>query len=58
MSLGTQLSIFEETPGSPAHLEHLENEIAGIDVMRTTPLDALKKLQELKDQLPEGARLQ
>ncbi len=46
----TQLSFFDDEPKVkiPAHLLRLEKELAKVDVMRMTPLDALHKLHELK----------
>src|SRR5690606_16572857 len=46
----TQLSFFEDEPvvQIPTHLKRLEKDLAKIDVMRMTPLEALSKLHELK----------
>lgn len=51
----TQLSFFEDESAVseiPAHLKCLEQELAKVDVMNMTPLEALSKLHELKLKLP------
>jgi len=50
----TQLDLFEELTGPkvPKHLEQLESEIRKINVMETTPMTALQKLNDLKEILP------
>ena len=42
-----QLSLFEPDPSA----DRLKNEIASLDILNLTPLEALNKLQELKDLL-------
>lgn len=56
---GTQLSFFPElnasssaAPEIPQYLTKLQGELQGIDIYQMTPLQALQKLQDLKDQLP------
>lgn len=52
---GTQLSFFSELavePEIPSYLTKLQGDLQGIDIYQMTPLQALQKLQELKDQLP------
>ncbi|MCB9063166.1 MAG: DNA mismatch repair protein MutS [Halobacteriovoraceae bacterium] len=50
---GTQLCFFQEPVEVqiPKHLEVLESELEKIDVLRITPIDALIKLQKLKEKV-------
>ena len=50
----TQLNLFEivDEPAIPKHLLELESEIRKINIMETTPLNALQKLNQFKELLP------
>lgn len=52
---GTQLSFFateEITPKVPEYLTQVESDLNGLDPNHMTPLEAIQKLQELKNRLP------
>jgi len=56
-STSGQLSFFsEETPSAPVipeYLQELESEIDDLDIMNMTPIQAMLKLQEFKEQIQE-----
>jgi len=51
---GTQLSFFgdDEPPAIPTHLKEIEGELSKINIMNLTPLQALEKLNNLKESIP------
>lgn len=52
---GTQLSFFapeEVTPPIPEYLNQVESDLMGLDPNHMTPMEAIQKLQELKNRLP------
>jgi DNA mismatch repair protein MutS len=52
---GTQLSFFaeeEQIPPIPSHLKEIEGELNKINIMNLTPLEALEKLNNLKESIP------
>lgn len=49
-----QLLLFSQTPNLPSWWKELVERVQAVDVERTTPMDALRLLQEIKSVVPEN----
>ncbi len=49
-----QLLLFSQTPNLPSWWKELVERVQAVDVERTTPIDALRLLQEIKSVVPEN----